>query len=74
MNIADLQHRGHRQRGTDELHYDLTAGCASLGELAAKWGANGVVRGADILTVERTLAGLRHVLIALRARSVADAA
>jgi len=74
MNVADLQRRGYRQRGTDELRHDLTAGCASLGKLAAEWRANGVIRDADMLAVERTLTGLHHVLIALRAGSVADAA
>lgn len=57
---------GHRIRTTAELRRDLVAGCQRLGTMADQWIASGILP-ADLPAVDRTIAGLHCVLVALRA-------
>lgn len=61
--LDDLRARnsGFRQRTRDELHHDLTAACASLGALAD----HGTVDH-HLVGIERTLEGMRRLLVDLR--------
>lgn len=56
-----------RTRSVDELRHDLVGACASLGELAAEWTATGYVPRSDIEAVDRTIEGVRRLLVLLRA-------
>jgi hypothetical protein len=59
-----------RARSADELRHDLVGACASLGELAAEWTATGYVPRADIEAVDRTIEGVRRLLVQVRAGGV----
>ena len=62
-----------RTRTIDELRHDLVGACASLGELAAEWTATGYVPRADIEAVDRTIDGVRRLLVQLRVQGGGDA-
>jgi hypothetical protein len=70
--LRKLYGSGHRTRSVAELHADLKAGCASLGDLAAEWSATGFVPRADLEAVDRTIEGIRGLLVQLRANGGAD--
>lgn len=65
--LRRLHGSGRRTRSRAELRADLMAGCQSLGELAAEWHATGYVPDTDLAAIDRTIAGLQQVLVALRA-------
>jgi malonyl CoA-acyl carrier protein transacylase len=66
-SVAYAAMRPLQTRSADELRHDLVAACGSLGELAAEWTATGYVPRADIEAVDRTIEGVRRLLVQLRA-------
>lgn len=68
--VAHMAMQPPRTRSADELRLDLVGACASLGELAAEWTATGYVPRADIEAVDRTIEGVRRLLVQLRAGGV----
>jgi hypothetical protein len=61
-----------RVRSITELRHDLAGACGSLGELAAEWTATGHVPRADLEAVDRTVEGIRRLLVQFRAHGGAD--
>lgn len=56
---------GLRMRSAAELSADLSAGCASLGVLAAEWNARRL-EPSDLSTCERTVVGIQRLLVEMR--------